>query len=333
MNLVTGATGLVGTRITYDLLKSGEDVRGLKRANSDLDFMKSVFEFYDPTDGARLFEKILWMEAELLDLEALSSALEKVKTVYHCAALVSYDPRDKQKLLDSNYEGTRNVINLCLSSKVEALCHVSSVAALGRAPKGQKTSEETLWTKEQNRSVYGLSKHLAEMEVWRGISEGLDAVIINPSVILAPSKPDQSSGMLMALLKKGSTLYPAGTTGYVDVRDVSAIAISLMKNKNYGERFLCNSENVPFKELLQMASRILGGKSPKYPLNANLLKIAGWLNQLISSLTGVRPKITPETARSATKQNFYDNSKVHERLGISFTSVEDSLKYYREFAP
>ena len=333
MNLVTGATGLVGIRIAFDLLSSGEMVLGLKRKDSDLDFVKSCFLFYDPKRGRALFNRLRWHDADLLDIERLETAFENVISVYHCAALVSHDKRDKEKLLETNYEGTRNIVNLCLGLNVESLCHISSVAALGKTRNKQLVSEHSLWNDETNGSTYGLSKHLAEMEVWRGISEGLNAVIVNPSVILAPYKESQSSGKLISLLKRGSVFYPDGATGYIDVRDVSEVSISLMRAKSFGERYILNSENLSFREILRMSSILWGGKSPRYRVGSYLLIILGWINRFASILTGSRPKISPETAQSASTKKFYDNSKIREELSFSFISIESSLKYYREFAP
>src|SRR5690554_4923144 len=273
MILVTGSTGIVGTRILFDLLRAGEHVRALKRKDSDTEFVRKVFNFYDSKEGNSLFENIEWFESDITDIEALAPAFKGITHCYHCAALVSYDPRDRENLLEINGEGTANVVNAALKNDVQKICHISSVSALGRAKKGILTDEKNHWTRESNASNYGMSKFMAEREVWRGTAEGLPAVIVNPGVILGPSKPDQSSGMLMSVLKKGVAFYPKGVVGYIDVRDVSAICIQLTNSEIRNKRYLLIGENKTYLDFLSTAAKIFGNKPPKIKLHPWMLTL------------------------------------------------------------
>lgn len=331
MILVTGSTGIVGTRILFDLLESGERVRALKRKNSDTEFVRKVFNFYDPETGNQLFENIEWFDGDITDIESLIPAFKGITHCYHCAALVSYDPRDRENLLEINGEGTANVVNAALENGVEKICHISSVSALGRAKKGTLTDEKNHWTREGNASTYGLSKFMAEREVWRGTAEGLPAVIVNPGVILGPSKPDQSSGMLMSVLKKGVAFYPKGVVGYVDVRDVSSACIQLMNSEITNKRYLLIGENKNYLDFLSTAASIFGNKPPKIRLRPWMLTL-GWIGaRMISFISGKKPKITREVAQSASRDNAFSNEKIRKAISFEFCPVEQALLYYRSF--
>lgn len=331
MILVTGSTGIVGTRLLFDLIKSGKRVRALKRDSSDLDFVKRVFAFYDAKNGPDYFRKIEWFDGDITDIESLEGAFKEVTQCYHSAALVSYDPRDEDNLLEVNAEGTENVVNAAIEAGVLKICHISSISALGRAKKGALTTENDYWTRDDNNSVYGLSKFMAEREVWRGTAEGLPAVIVNPSIILGPSKPDKSSGMLMSLLRKGVPFYPRGTAGYVDVRDVSNTCISLMDSDIANKRFLLNAENLTYKRLLDTAAEIFGNAKPKIRLRPWMLSL-GWIGaKALAAISGSKPKVTRETARSASLQNAFSNQKISNALSVTFVPVGESLLYYRSF--
>ncbi len=331
MILVTGSTGIVGTRLLFDLIKSGNRVRALKRQDSDTDFVKRVFLFYDSKTGVEFYEKINWCDGDITDIDSLEKAFNGIDTCYHTAALVSYDPRDEKALIEINAGGTEKVVNVALEMGVKKICHISSVAALGRAEADKLTSEDNHWNRDQNSSSYGLSKFMAEREVWRGTAEGLPAIVVNPSIILGPSKPNQSSGMLMSVLRKGISFYPKGMAGYVDVRDVSSACIALMNSEITNKRYVLNGENLSYKNLLSTAANIFGNKPPKYKLKPWMLSIA-WIGANVwGKLSGSRPKVTRETSKSASSISVFDNSKIREALDFQFISVEESLEYYRSF--
>ena len=328
MNLVTGATGIVGIRLVYDLIKKGEKVRAVRRAGSDMDFVWKVLNFYGINENQ--FRAIAWVEADLSDIYSLDEALAGVETVYHAAALVSYQQKDASKLLRINSEGTANLVNACLSQGVKNLCHISSVSALG-VEKNGLTSEQTEWKRNQNRSVYGLSKYLAEQEVWRGGAEGMNVAVMSPSVVLGPSKPDQSSGMLIELISKGVRYYPSGGIGVVDVRDVSDACLSTMDKGLFGEKFLLNAENLSYREFLRKAARTFEYPPPEKKLPDWTLELGWRVASLLRHMGSDKMKVTKETARSAKRKLAYDNSKAEKILGKNFITCEASLRHVKSF--
>jgi len=324
MILVTGGTGLVGAHLLYFLLTDGQKVRAIHRANSDLEGVKQVFSYY--TDAPEiLFNQVEWVEADLIDIPALTEAFEGVEYVYHAAAYVSFDPKNFQKLKKSNIEGTANIVNLCLHFKVKKLCHVSSIATFGKAAK-DITTEETPWNPDDDNNVYAISKYGAEMEVWRGTQEGLDAVIINPGVILGSGFWEKGTGVLFHKVYKGLSYYTTGKMGFVDVIDVAKIGMELMKSPIKNECFILVAENDSYKNLLTIIANKFGLTSPKKELKSWMLSIGWRLDHLKSLLTGSKQMLFKSTAKAIVVKRKYDNSKVKEMLNYSFTPLEKTIE-------
>jgi dihydroflavonol-4-reductase len=247
MILVTGGTGMLGAHLLYKLTKSNSKIRATKRKSSDLSMVERIFSYFD-NDYKSLFEKIEWMEADILDPESILTVMKDVDFVYHSAAMVSFDPSDYDKLLHVNIKGTKNVVNAALEHGVKKFCHVSSTSALGDAINGESITEETFRNPKMKHSGYSISKYLSELEVWRGITEGLNAVIVNPSVVLGAGNWETGSPSIFSAVNDGMRFYTEGSMGYVDVVDVVEIMIRLMESEISGERYIVSAENISFKD-------------------------------------------------------------------------------------
>jgi dihydroflavonol-4-reductase len=328
MILITGATGLVGSYLTFELLRSGHNVRALKRPSGDLGMLKKVLKLYSDKPD-ELFSKIEWAEGDILDIFSLEDALEGVEEVYHCAALVSFLPRDKKRLIRINTEGTANLVNAALGKKVRKLCHVSSIAALGR-PENQSDliDENLVWKTSKNNSVYAVSKYGAEREVWRGTAEGLDAVIVNPSIILGVAGASQGSSRLFNAVWEGLKFYPPGKNGFVDVRDVAKAMILLMNSDIRNERFILSIESIEYKRLFDLIAKEMEKPAPHLKISPMLSGLAWRIEKLRSMVTGVRPLITKETAHTAVQQYEYSNEKIRKELGFEFTPIEETVRHF-----
>ena len=230
MILVTGGTGLVGTHLLYDLVRSGKKVRALKRNSSDISSVKKVFSYYS-SDVDELMKEIEWVNADLLDVYTLLDVMEGVTDVYHCAAMVSFEPKHIDEMLRVNIEGTANMVNAALEKGIRKFCHISSIATVGRSEHGAVSTEETFWKSSPDNSNYAISKYGAEREVWRAAEEGLNVVIVNPSLIIGAGNWQQSSSNMFSKAYKGIKFYTDGENGFVDVRDVASVAIKLMESK------------------------------------------------------------------------------------------------------
>ncbi len=329
MILVTGGTGMLGSNLLLELSKSNNETIAIKRSSSSL---RGVQKLFADKNLSQNFKKIKWVDADLLDLYNLSGVFKKygITKVYHCAAQISYKKSDNKLLLENNVTSTKNIVNISLQYSVLKMCYVSSIATLGAGTGSEKITEETEYNTDGNNSGYSTSKYYAELEVWRGIAEGLNAVIVNPSVILGSGDWKTGSSSIFSTIYKGLKFYTKGVTGFVDVIDVAKIMIILMESEISSERFIINSENLSYFELFKSIANKLNKKAPSIYANKNLTAFAWRLEYLKSILTGKQPVITSNSARTSHKVLIYSNKKLLARINYSFIKIEDSIKYYAE---
>ena len=313
MILITGATGFLGSELVNQLTAQGKQVRALKREGS---ILPSLLQ--NNTN-------IEWLTTDILDLASLEDAFEGIDQVYHCAAFVSFDPKDKKKLLATNIEGTSNVVNLCVANQARLL-HVSSVAALGNAKNGELIKEKDFWEYDAKAHSYAISKYEGEMEVWRGIAEGLNAVIVNPSVIIGPNSGFAGSGAIFKLVKEGLSYYTRGATGIVDVRDVVKCMILLMDSTEQAERFTISAENYHYEQFFKEIAIGFGVKPPSKEAKPWMLAIAWRAAKFASIITAKGPALTSDAARSSLNESFYSNEKIKLKTGIQFKPLSESIK-------
>ncbi len=312
MILVTGATGLVGSHLLKQLVANGQKVRALYRSS-----VPSI----EGTEG------VDWVRGDILDVISLEEAMVGVKQVYHCAAMVSFNPKKKALLHHTNVEGTANVVNACLNEGIDKLLFVSSVAALGRIREDKPINETMNWSEETSNSEYGKSKYFAEVEVWRGIGEGLNAVIVNPVIILGAGDWTAGSSGLFKSAYDEFPWYTEGTGGFVDVMDVVKAMMLLMNSNVSAERFILSGENLSYREVFtQMAKNF--GKKPPHKRVTPLLASVVWRMEAVKALfTGKDPLLTKETARTAAAKVQFDNQKLKLFfLNFQYTPIHVSLQ-------
>jgi nucleoside-diphosphate-sugar epimerase len=324
MILVTGGTGLLGSRLLFDLTSRGEKVKAIKRSSSNLDTVRRVFSYYSENPGELLY-KIEWVDGDIMDVDSLMESMHNVRQVYHAAAFVSFDPKVREKLIRNNVEGTRNVVNACLTNSIDKLCHVSSTAALGPPDPDGFIREDSLWTSERSTSGYSVSKYKSELEVWRGIEEGLKTVIVNPSIILGPGFWDKGSSGMFSAVYRGFKFYTHGVTGYVSVEDVSMAMIALMKSHYSGERFILSSENLSYKQIFEMISDSLGKKPPFIEAKPFLGNIA-WRLENLKILFGGNRLITKETVLASQNKASFSNEKFSQAFNAEFQPVTETIR-------
>ncbi len=323
--LVTGATGLVGARICLELILSGRRVKGLRRSTSSDEILQRTFG-----DQPSLLDAVHWVEGDITEVLSVYEALEGVDEVYHAAGLVSFDPSDRDKLFRINTVGTTNLVNMSLERGIKAFCHISSVAALGRSTESPLVDEQSEWTESPYNTTYAKSKYAAEQEVWRGIEEGLPAVILNPSIILGPGDWWTGSGSLFRAVHQGLRFYPCGSTGFVDVRDVAHAALLLMRGKHFGERFVLNGADCSFRHIFTLIADALGKAPVSIRVGPALAGVAWRIEKVRTLFTGKPPVITRETAHTSTADWRYDGSKVCRSTGLTYTPIDSSVRDWAE---
>ena len=323
MVLVTGGTGLVGAHLTLHLIENGENVRAIYRNLESIQKTKNLFSLYQKE---ALFEKIDWIQADIIDVPSLELAFENVDYVYHCAALISFDPKDEDALRKTNIEGTANIVNFCLAKAVKKLCFVSSIAALGDLKENETIiTEESEWNPEKPHSDYAISKYGAEMEIWRGQQEGLESVIINPGVIIGPGFWEQGSGKLFKSVANGLSFYTKGITGFIAVPDVVQIAVKLMKGKHSNDRFTLIAENITFRELLDAIADSLNAKRPSLHASPLLVNVTYKIDWVISNVFGLKRRLDLATAKASYSKKRYSNEKIKNALPTQFLDIHQYI--------
>jgi dihydroflavonol-4-reductase len=312
MVLVTGGAGLVGNELIKQLLASGKNVRAIYNKTQLADFKSPGLE---------------QMQCNILDVVTLQQAMSGIEQVYHCAAVVTFNSRRRQEMFKTNIEGTANVVNTALDAGVKKIVFVSSVAALGRIREKQPITELMNWTEETSNSAYGQSKYLAEMEVWRGYAEGLEAVMVNPTIILGAGNWNEGSTKLFQSVYNEFPWYADGTTGFVDVKDLINVMMLLMDSNINGQRFIISAENKSYKEVFEMMAKAFDKKPPYKKVTPLIAKIVWRLEAVKSWVTKKDPLVTRETAKTALAKVQFDNSKLLKFLpAFNYKKLEDTIK-------
>jgi len=332
MILITGGTGLIGSHLLYKLLSENEtlEVRAIKRQKSSLENVKKIFSYYT-VDIDKLFNRIEWVNADILDYYELYEVFNNVHKVYHCAGIVSYNQFQKDLIYKVNVLGTKNVVDCCLEREIEKLVHVSSIASLGIPDKGNIITEDSKLSIDEDSTIYSKCKFLGELEVWRGIEEGLNAVIVNPSVVLGPGFwENKGVGLALKKIYKGFRFYTDGITGFVDVRDVVNIMIKLMESEIKGERFIVSEGNYSFEEILLMIIKEMGKIDIRLKANDFMLKSISIFEYIMWLLFKKTPTLTPENLKLAKQKNFYSNEKIKKVLNYNFIPINETIKFIVE---
>ena len=311
MILVTGGAGLLGSELIRQLLSQGKKVRAI--------YNKSLL----PDFNSKLLEQF---QCNILDVVGLETAMQGVQEVYHCAAVVSFAPSSKPELFSINIEGTANVVNAALDAGIKKMVHVSSVAALGRIREGEPITENMNWTEETSNSVYGQSKYLGELEVWRGIGEGLNAVIVNPVIILGCADWKSGSAQIFKSVYDEFPWYTEGVSGFVDTGDVAKAMIALMQSDISNERFIISAENRTYRQVFNWIADGFGKRRPHKKVTPLIAKIVWRLEAIKSRFSGKNPLVTKETATTALAEVTYNNEKLLKFLpDFKYTNIESAI--------
>ncbi len=309
--LVTGAAGLLGSEVVKQLLDEGYHVTAI----------------YHFTPLNLSHPNLAVKQCDILDVASLEDVMKDITHVYHCAALVSFEPKEKYHLFKINIEGTENIVNACIFANVKKLIHVSSVSALGRIRNGETLTEDVQWTEETSNSIYAKSKYLGELEVWRGIGEGLQAAIVNPSIILGGNNWDDGSSALFKSAYNEFKWYTEGISGFVDVRDVAHAMLLLMNSEISGQRFILSAENLSYKKIFTLMANGFNKKPPPRKVTPLMAEIVWRLEALKGMITGKKRLLTKETARTAQATVYYDHSKILKALPqFHFTPIADTIE-------
>lgn len=333
MILVTGGTGLLGAHLLLKLVKEGQFPIALKRPSSSIKEVKKVFSYYleGVNEIADYFDRISWVDADLLDREALEEILgggekgKAVNEVYHCAAMVSFQPADRSEMIAFNTECTAAMVDACINVGIKKLVHVSSTSAIGRPPEGNRADESMIWASGKSATGYSESKYRSEMEVWRGMESGLPAVIVNPAIILGPGFWNKGSSSMFRRVARGMRFSSTGVTGYVGVEDVVLVMMKLMHSDLRGERFILSEASYSYLLIFEQIAASLRIKRKFKTVSPGQMKYLVHIDRVLGFFTGKR-RITSQHKNAAFSEIHYSSQKIKEATGIEFTPVKELIQ-------
>ncbi len=312
--LITGITGLLGSYIARRFIPH-EEIYGLKRKESDLRLLGD------------LTHQIQWYNGDINDFESLEAALEDKDLVIHAAGLISFDPADNDSLMKINVNGTAMLVNAMLENGVKKIIHISSVSALGRSPGDTVLDENHKWATSKQHTPYAISKYLGELEVWRAAQEGLEVMVLLPSVILGKISDQRSSTEIYDHVLTENRFYPKGNINYLDVRDAAEQVYLLYQKGVWGNRFILNSECISYKEFFQKMALVFGKKAPKVKVNSRMMRLILSFLWIGKRLRLTKTLLNPQTARLAQGKVSMDNSKIKNLLKFHFRTLEETFEW------
>jgi dihydroflavonol-4-reductase len=308
--LVTGASGFLGIQLLQLLVKENTPIRAI--------YNNTLPNFNHPN--------VSWIKADLLDVFEVEEIYKGITHVYHCAAIVSFDKKQHENMIANNISITANIVNEALEQKIHKLIHVSSIAALGRAELDHPISEETFWTESKNNSAYSKSKYYSEMEVWRGMAEGLNAAIVNPGIILGEGDYSKGSAQLISNVAKEFPYYTEGVNAWVDVYDVARAMQLLMHSDISEQRFILSVGNFSYKQIFDLMADALHVKKPHKNASPFMAEIVWRLDTLRATITRKNALITKESARTAQTKSYYTSDKFLKAFPtFHYTSLEQTI--------
>lgn len=329
MILITGASGLLGSQISLDLLKKGEKLKLFYHSSNSKEKLIKYFNHFQLSETI-ITSQIIWFQGDTRSLHDVEEAMLDCDKVIHCAALVSFSKRKFNLLFQINREGTANCVNIALKLGIKRFIYISSTAAIGSDSEKNETikRETNHWNGNEKVSSYSLSKYSAEKEVWRGIEEGLNAVILNPSVIFGAGYWNDSSLKILRTIKGGLKYYTSGANAFVDARDISEITTRMLDSDIEGERFLLTGTNIAFKDLFFIIADRLKVKRPSVLAGPFLTGLAWRMDSLRCFITRKEPTITKESAASSQSIQIYSSEKITTFFpDFEFRKIEDTIDF------
>lgn len=325
MILVTGGTGLVGSHLLFELVSNTKKVKAIYRSEKSLNSVKKIFSYFTD-DVGKFFDNIEWVQADVTDVPSLVNAFKDVTIVYHAAALVSFDDKEYRKMRQVNIEGTANVVNLCISSQVKKLCFVSSIAAIGDSINNEIVTEENEWSVQNDNNGYSITKHGAEMEIWRASQEGVDVVIVNPGVILGAGFWNKNTGQFFTKVAKGFNYFTTGVTGFVGVKDVVKSMILLTESKIKNERYILVSENKSFQEIFTKIADALHREPPSIKVPKVIISMLSGMDACFSLIRNKPRMLTKNSAKSLYNKTHYSSEKIKKEMHLRFSLIDDVIE-------
>lgn len=330
MIFVSGATGLVGSHLLFELCQTKTKIRATYRDKSRMENVKHVFRYYSD-DADMFFEKIEWIPLNLFELEDVIKATKDCSQIYHCAAIVSFNPAKKEETIRLNEQMTKNMIEAALFHSIFDFCHISSIATLGRIPNNGYIDETSKYDKSESHSAYSIGKHKAELLVLDAQNRGLKPLIVKPSVIIGPGWWKEGSGKFYSVINSGLPFYTHGRTGFVDVRDVAKAMVMLMDANIRNTNFLISAQNMSYQDLFTKIALSIQKKPPRIKISAFVSKIVWPFAEFFAAITRKEPVMNRYTAKSSQSKNEFSGEKLTKTIDFKYRNMDLSISEFGNF--
>jgi dihydroflavonol-4-reductase len=309
--LVLGASGFIGGHIALAAIEKGWAVRGLRRVPGATGHVGSA--------------PIEWFEGNLDRPERLAQAFAGVQVVFHAAGYYPHDGGSVPRQVAGAVAQTRNVIEACMQGGVDRLVYTSSLSTIGRPPPdaGRFADErDTYLPGSLPRSAYYECKYAMESEVMRSSSAELEATVVNPTAVFGPGDVHLALGRALLWVARGwAVVWLPVEVNIVDVRDVAQAQVRASEVGRPGQRYILGGQNLPLREVLEVAARLAGVSPPRVGLSV------GFVERLISvlSYTPGMGGLSGHLQAIRTWQG-YDCRKAQRELGLNARLVEETLR-------
>lgn len=330
MIFVSGATGLVGSHLLFELCQTKTKIRATFRDKSRMENVKHVFRYYSD-DADMLFEKIEWIPLNLFELEDVIKATKDCSQIYHCAAIVSFNPANKKETIRLNELMTKNIIEAALFHSIFDFCHISSIATLGRMPNNGYIDETVKYDKSDSHSAYSIGKFKAEVLVLEAQKRGLKPLIVKPSVIIGPGWWKEGSGKFYSVINSGLPFYTNGQTGFVDVRDVAKAMVLLMDSNIRNTDFLISAQNMSYQDFFTKIARSLHKEPPKIKISAFVSMIVWPFAEFFAAIAGKEPVMNRYTARTSQSKYQFSGEKLTNTIDFNYRNMDLSISEFGNF--
>ncbi len=304
---VTGGTGFLGLNLIQHLTEQGWRVTVLHRPSSDLTYLRR----FPVALAVGAIEEAASVERAIPD---------GLDAVFHVAGDVSFWSGHRARQSRTNVAGTRNVAAAARRRGARRFIHTSTIAVYGTppgpfdeaAPQGGKASA----------IGYLHSKALAEEEVQTAISEGLDAVILNPANVVGPYDTANWSRLFRLVAEDRLPGVPPGRAPFCHVAEVAKAHLAAFERGRTGENYILAGTDASYLEAFAVVGRLLGRPVPKKPLPAFALALAGRLGEWGSHWTRREPDLTPEMATLLSSVITCHSDKAARELGYQSVPLQ-----------
>ncbi|MDR0906118.1 MAG: NAD-dependent epimerase/dehydratase family protein [Oscillospiraceae bacterium] len=312
--LVTGAAGHLGSAIVKALLEKGERVRAFVLAG----------ETHIPEGGVEI---VVGDVCDKASLEPFFDAPGFERIVIHAAGIVSIASRFSQKVYDVNVTGTKNVVDMCVQTRVKKLVHVSSVHAIPELAKGEVITEITRFNPDDVKGLYAKTKSEATQYVLDAAECGLDVSVVHPSGIIGPY--DYGAGHTTALIidycKRRLTSGTIGGYDFTDVRDVANGILACCESGSPGECYILSNRFVPVKELLFKLHEVTGIREIKSFLPLWFVNLTAPLAELYYKIRHQPPLFTSYSIYTLNSNSKFSHAKADRVLGYTTRALRETL--------